>query len=122
MMRGKMLMVACLAGCLFLAAPASARIPASLYSSGNCHRIVPATGYAVYKCDDGVPDFGGATPNPTGAKAVTVPAKYGGDGYTGLPAKAAGAATVPGADAQGNVALDVDLTYPASASGRLPLI
>jgi hypothetical protein len=113
MVRGKTLIVACLAGCLFLAAPASARIPASLYSSGNCHRIVPATGYAVYKCDDGVPDFGGTTPNPTGAKAVTVPAKY--NGYTRLPAKASDAASVPGADSRGDIALDVDVTLPSVA-------
>ena len=60
---------------MLLAAPAAAKIPASLYNPSNCDRIVPATGYAVYKCDDGIPAFGGTTPNPRGAKAVTVPAK-----------------------------------------------
>lgn len=63
-------------------------------------------------CDDGVPAFGGITPNPDGAAAVKVPAKYGGNGYTALPAKAADASTMPGADANGDVALDVNLSLP----------
>ena len=107
---------------MLLAAPAAAKIPASLYKPSNCERIVPAAGYAVYKCDDGVPAFGGTTSNPTGAKAVTVPAKYGGNGFVGLPQKGAGAGAVPGADSNGNVALDVDLTLPtiSAAERRLP--
>lgn len=104
----------CVAAFLLLAAPAAARVPASLYNPNNCDRVVPATGYAVYKCDDGVPSFGGTTPNPTGAKAVTVPALYGGNGYTGLPTKAPGAANRPGADANGNIALDADVTLPTT--------
>jgi dienelactone hydrolase len=118
------LTMTCLAGCLFIAAPASAKIPASLYSPGNCDRTVPATGYAVYKCDDGVPDFGGTTPNPTGAKAVTVPARYGGNGYTGLPGKTSGGTSVPGADSDGNIALDVDVTLPSvpAPQGGYPML
>jgi hypothetical protein len=118
------LTVACLGACMLIAAPAGARIPASLYNPSNCDRIAPAAGYAVYKCDDGVPSFGGTTPNPTGAKAVTVPAQYGGNGYTGLPQKAPGAANRPGADSNGNVALDVDVTLPTVArpTGGYPML
>ena len=61
-------------------------------------------------CDDGVPDQGGRTPNPNGAKAVKVPAKYAGE--QGLPKKASDAATMPGAAADGTVALDVDVSLP----------
>ncbi len=109
---------------MVLAAPAGARVPASLYNPNNCDRIVPATGYAVYRCDDGVPAFGGTTSNPTGAKAVTVPAKYGGNGYVGLPGKASAASAVPGADSNGNVALDIDLTLPTVAppQGGYPML
>jgi len=115
------LTVACLGAWTLLAAPAEARIPASLYNPSNCTRITPA---AVYKCDDGVPAFGGTTPNATGAKAVTVPAKYGGNGYIGLPQKAPDADTRPGADSNGNVALDVDVTLPTTAppAGGYPML
>jgi X-Pro dipeptidyl-peptidase-like protein len=118
------LTVACMGACMLLATPAAAEIPASLYNPSNCSRIAPATGYAVHKCDDGVPAFGGTTPNPTGAKAVTVPAKYGGNHYTGLPGKAPAAGAVPGADSNGNVALDVDLTLPTVAppKGGYPML
>jgi X-Pro dipeptidyl-peptidase C-terminal non-catalytic domain/X-Pro dipeptidyl-peptidase (S15 family) len=118
------LTVAWVGACMLLAAPAGAKVPASLYNPSNCNRITPATGYAVYKCDDGVPDFGGTTSNPTGAKAVTVPAKYGGDHYTGLPVKGPAAGSVPGADSNGDVALDVDLTLPTVAppSGGYPML
>jgi X-Pro dipeptidyl-peptidase (S15 family)/X-Pro dipeptidyl-peptidase C-terminal non-catalytic domain len=53
---------------------------------------------------------------------VAVPAKY--DGYEGLPAKAADAASVPGADANGDVALDVDISVPTlpPPPGGYPLI
>ena len=118
------LTVACLGAWMLLAAPAAAKIPASLYNPSSCHRIAPAAGYAVYKCDDGVPAFGGTTSNPTGAKAVTVPAKYAGNGYVRLPGKASAASTVPGADSNGNVALDVDLTLPTVAppKGGYPML
>jgi hypothetical protein len=118
------LTVACLGACMLLAAPAGAKIPASLYNPSSCNRIAPAPGYAVYKCDDGVPAFGGTTSNPTGAKAVTVPAKYGGNGYVRLPGKSPAASTVPGADSNGNIALDVDLTLPTIAppKGGYPML
>ena len=77
---------------MLLAAPAGAKVPASLYNPSNCDRIVPATGYAAYVCDDGVPAFGGTTSNPSGARAVTVPAKYGGDHYSASPGRRRGPA------------------------------
>ncbi len=108
--------------CLLFAASAGAAIPASLTLSGNCTQdaIAPED---YFFCDDGIPNAGGLLPNLTGASAVTVPAKYGGDGYTGLPSSA-GALTDPGADASGNVALDVDVSYPNPADfpGPRPLL
>ena len=68
-----------------LAAPiaASAAIPASLTLPANCaHDSTSPEDY--FFCDDGIPNAGGTFPNLTGASAVTVPAKYGGDTYTGL--------------------------------------
>ncbi len=60
-------------------------------------------------CDDGVPPTGGRTPNEGAVDAVAVPQKYA--GYEGLPAK-----TTPdpgaGADEDGNIALDVDVSLP----------
>jgi hypothetical protein len=78
-----------------------------------------------YFCDDGVPTQGGRTPNETGARAIEVPAAY--DGATGLPDKAAEAASVAGADTDGNIALDVDLSLPDPAefpapAGGYPLV
>ena len=57
----------------------------------------------------------GAEISKSGANAVKVPAKYlatNGDDYTGLPPKAPDANTMPGADSQGYVALDVDISMP----------
>ena len=61
-------------------------------------------------CDDGIPPTGGTEPNEGAVSAVPVPAKY--EGYVGLPAKASDAATMPGADSNGDVALDVDVSLP----------
>lgn len=102
--------------------PAHAAIPATLYDPGNCATFASAPlGYVF--CDDGLPAAGGSTANATGALAVTVPAEYDGDGYTGLPAKKT-PTTVPGADADGNVALDVDISWPTTAppAGGYPLL
>jgi hypothetical protein len=60
-------------------------------------------------CDDGVPGVGGRTANATADKAVAVPQKY--SGAPGLPAKVA-ADPATGADANGNIALDVDVSLP----------
>jgi X-Pro dipeptidyl-peptidase-like protein len=99
---------------------AQAEIPDTLKSS--CTVLTPAPGYSYRFCDDGLPPTAGRTPNPAGTSAVEVPAKY--RHFLGLPAKAADAATMPGADPDGNVALDVDIsipTLPAPAAGY-PLI
>jgi dienelactone hydrolase len=108
---------------LVLAAPALATIPPGLTSACPTDSTPPEN-YVF--CDDGVPGQGGTTPNTTGALAVTVPARYqtlSGDTFTGLPPQALDAGTLPGADpVTGTVALDVDISYPASGSGPLPLI
>ena len=95
---------------LVLAAPAAAKVAHTLDDPANCESVAPAPSVTVYRCDDGVPPSGGTNPNPGGVQAVTVPARYA--GYVGLPPKARRAQSVPGADARGNVALDVDLTLP----------
>ncbi len=56
-----------------------------------------------------------------------MPAKYlatNGDDYTGLPQKAPDANTMPGADSQGYVALDVDISTPTAPAppGGYPLL
>jgi hypothetical protein len=100
-------MLLCLCGA---AASVQAAVPASLYDIGNCVRFdTPPLDYVF--CDDGVPAAGGSTANVGGLRAITVPAEYGDDGYTGLPPKKI-PTTVPGADADGNIALDVDITWP----------
>jgi dienelactone hydrolase len=105
--------------CMLLAPTAAwSAIPPSLTSSCTPDATAPES---YFFCDDGVPNAGGLFPNAAGASAVTVPAKYGGDGYSGLP-PSAGAPTDPGADATGNVALDVDISYPAGFSGPRPLL
>lgn len=107
--------------CLLAAAPgAGAAIAPTLPLSCSPHSTPPEN---YFFCDDGVPNAGGLLPNLAGASAVTVPAKYGGDGFSGLP-PSAGAPTDPGADAGGNVALDVDISYPnpADFSGPRPLL
>jgi predicted acyl esterase len=60
-------------------------------------------------CDDGVPDVGGRTPNVGALKAIAVPQRY--DGFAGLPPKVAPDPNA-GADPDGNIALDVDVTLP----------
>jgi dienelactone hydrolase len=119
--------VAALAVCAFSlwAAPAHATVAGTLHGPANCSTITPIPGTDVKKCDDGIPNAGGLFPNFSGESAVTVPAKYGGDGYTGLPEKAGDAGSMPGANpATGEVALDVDVTLPTSAppAGGYPLI
>jgi dienelactone hydrolase len=121
-------LVACFALAL-VAAPAHAAVAPSLYLGANCDADagtlgiqpqVPHPGFSYFFCSDGTPAAGGLNPNTGGLSAVTVPAKYGGDGYTGLP-PASGASGDPGADATGHIALDVDVTLPSSG-GAHPLI
>jgi uncharacterized repeat protein (TIGR01451 family) len=75
-------------------------------------------------CDDGVPGTGGTTPNVGAVNAVAVPQKY--DGFLGLPDKVAPDPN-SGADANGDIALDVDVSLPDPTlnpvpSGGYPLI
>lgn len=99
-----------LLGLCATAASVQAAIPASLYDIANCVRFdTPPLDYVF--CDDGVPAAGGSTANVGGLRAITVPAEYGDDGYTGLPPKKI-PTTVPGADTDGHIALDVDITWP----------
>lgn len=113
---------------LLAAAPAGATIAPTLYAPANCAAVTPAPATTVYRCNDGVPMAGGMIPNLTGAAAITVPAKYGSGSatYSGLPLKAADAASVPGANpATGEIGLDVDVTLPPAGSppaGGYPLL
>jgi dienelactone hydrolase len=122
------------------ATPAHATVASTLYGATACDATTgtpgtvdphtPHTGFSYFFCDDGVPSTGGVVPNTTGASAITVPAKYGNGGagdtnsFSGLPHKAANAATMPGADASGQIALDVDVSVPASAApaGGYPMV
>ncbi len=109
---------------LIAAAPAGAAIPASLSADASCDDHTTAPLDYVF-CDDGLPPSGGTTANVGGVDAITVPAKYAGDGHTGLPSKdLAGSLTVPGADPAGNVALDVDVSLPAAPppAGGYPVV
>ncbi|HYU62103.1 MAG TPA: CocE/NonD family hydrolase [Solirubrobacterales bacterium] len=113
------------------APPAGATIAPTLHDDPACDTLTPHPGSSYVFCDDGKPDNspapgpGGLIPNLTNDSAVTVPAKYGGDGYTGLPAKAGDAASMPGANpGTGDISLDVDVTLPTTAppAGGYPLI
>jgi hypothetical protein len=102
------------------AGSAHAQIPDSLKNA--CVTQTPHPGYSYRFCTDGVPPVAGAVPNVGGVQAVRVPAKY--TGWEGLPPKAPDAHTLPGADPDGFVALDIDLTLPTTAppAGGYPLI
>ena len=84
--------------------------------------MTPHAGYSYRFCDDGLPPTGGATANPAGTSAVEVPAAY--EGFAGLPEKAPEGLSVPGADPDGNIALDVDISVPdvAAPAGGFPLL
>jgi dienelactone hydrolase len=112
--------VAAIAAMVAWTSTAQAEIPQSLKSS--CTLKTPAPGYSYQFCDDGVPSAGGTTPNIGGASAVRVPAKY--DGWQGLPPKSPDAAGMPGADPDGNIALDVDISMPTlpAPPGGYPVI
>jgi dienelactone hydrolase len=102
------------------AATAQGEVPDGLKSS--CVTRTPHTGYSYRFCNDGNAAAFGRTPNVGGVRGIRVPAKY--DGFEGLPAKAADAAGVPGADAEGFVTLDVDVSLPTGPAppGGFPLI
>jgi predicted acyl esterase len=75
-------------------------------------------------CDDGVPPTGGRTPNLGAIAGVAVPQRY--EGFEGLPPKATPDPNA-GADPDGNIALDVDVSLPDPAKfppppGGYPLV
>lgn len=131
---GRVLVVPLLvAGVLGVPAPASGSL-ATLEAACEIRDAAdgdPVAGGATlpfYFCNDGLPPSGGTTPNEAGVAALEVPAAY--QGFAGLPVRAdlATARAVPGADSDGNVALDANLSlpdprrFPLAASERYPLI
>ena len=68
-------------------------------------------------CDDGVPPAGGTTPNQGAVNAITVPERYA--GFAGLPPKAA-PDPGSGADANGDIALDADVSMPDPSLNPVP--
>jgi hypothetical protein len=105
---------------LACAGSAQAQIPASL--TGGCTPRTPQAGYSFDLCTDGNTPVHGRTPNVGGIAGVRVPAKY--DGFDGLPAKASDATSVPGADTDGMITLDVDISKPTlpAPPGGYPMI
>jgi hypothetical protein len=68
-------------------------------------------------CDDGVPPTGGTSPNEGATSAIAVPERYA--GFAGLPPKA-GPDSGSGADANGNIALDADVSLPDPILNPMP--
>ena len=100
---------------LTLAAPARADL-AGLKASCQLLKAEDAPASTYRFCDDGVPPSGGRTANPNADRAVAVPAAY--QGIEGLPPlDPLAAQNVPG-NANGTVALDIDVTLPDP--GRTP--
>jgi hypothetical protein len=99
---------------------AGAQIPADLKS--GCELRTAQAGYTYEFCTDGTTPTYGRTANDGGVRGVRVPAKYA--GFEGLPAKAADATSVPGADADGYITLDVDISRPTlpAPPGGYPLV
>jgi hypothetical protein len=96
-----------------LTAPAAADV-GSLKAS--CQQRDAADGDAgngvtipIVFCDDGVPPVGGRTPNVGAIAGIAVPQRY--DGFLGLPPKVAPDPNA-GADANGDIAIDADVTMP----------
>ncbi|MDQ3935086.1 MAG: prolyl oligopeptidase family serine peptidase, partial [Actinomycetota bacterium] len=128
MRRGTAAVAAAIMFALAAAAPASADLN-SLKAS--CQQRDAADGdtangvtLAYLFCDDGVPDAGGRTPNLGALKAVAVPQRY--DGFMGLPPKVAPDPNA-GADPDGNIAIDIDVSIPDPARhppppGGYPLV
>ena len=76
----------------------------------------PALPYTF--CDDGLPPVGGRVPNIGAVNAVAVPEKY--NGFAGLPAKVLPPDRNSGADQNGDIALDVDVSIPIPRWHRQP--
>ena len=100
---------------LALAAPAGASIPASLTSPASCNASAPAPGFSYTFCDDGVPRASAARRRTRSARTRSPcpPSTSLRRRRLHRPAGEGGRRrTMPGADAQGNIALDVDLSIP----------
>jgi len=69
-------------------------------------------------CDDGLPPTGGRRPNAGAVSAVAVPQRY--KGVEGLPGKRLPAEPNTGADAAGDIALDIDVSLPDAARHPRP--
>jgi dienelactone hydrolase len=117
---------AALAALVLLAGPAPARADmASLKAACSVRDAAdgdPDSGPSApfTFCDDGIPEAGGTTPNPGADRALPVPQSY--EGFLGLPPKAP-AEPGTGADDNGDVALDADLSVPHATGGaELPLM
>jgi predicted acyl esterase len=141
-------LIAALSLLLVAGLPATATATlASLKAACTDQHPTDAPTLTYKKCDDGVPQFGGRTPNPGSANALPVPASYrwgaGQDPLAGvagadptvdaLPpadtgATASNACLVPGADLSAapacTVALDADVFMPTTSAptGGYPLI
>ena len=68
-------------------------------------------------CDDGVPPTGGTTPNQGAASALAVPERYA--GFAGLPPKAT-PEPGSGADTNGDIGLDADVSVPDPSLNPMP--
>jgi hypothetical protein len=118
-------MRACLAGALVLALASPSPASADLASlKGTCKQQDAADGdvsngtrLPFVFCDDGVPPTGGMVPNTGAAKAIAVPERYA--GFAGLPPKAP-ADPGSGADANGDIALDADVSVPDPSLNPMP--
>jgi len=99
---------------LAFATPASADLQTLKAACKPADAAPPSSGARMpfIHCDDGVPPVGGTTPNNGAINAVAVPERYGGDGVTGLPPKAMPPDPNSGADANGDIALDVNVSLP----------
>lgn len=107
-MRAGALALAAAVAALALAAPASADL-AGLKAACAPRDAAGDGSLPFLFCDDGVPPAGGTEPNVGAVRAVAVPQRY--DGFAGLPPKLA-PEPGSGADANGDVALDVDVSMP----------
>ena len=108
------LVVVAVAAGLALAAPAAADLQSLKGACKPADAAPPASGARLpfLRCDDGVPPVGGTSPNNGAVNAVAVPERYGGDSVTGLPPKAMPPDPNSGADSNGDIALDVDVSLP----------
>ena len=113
-------------GCAFAGAgPASAATFSELVQPAHC-RAADAADADVDNgltlpftfCDDGIPAAGGRTANAGALNAIAVPQRYA--DHVGLPPKAMPPDANAGADANGDIAIDADLTFPDPGRNPMP--